>query len=776
MGWKGRIRRRSGPFPFGGDVEGEIDEELRFHIAEYVEDLMRRGHSEEEARRRALREFGDVTEARAELVEIDRRRARRAGRSDLLLDVRQDVRFAMRTMLRRPAFAVAAALMLALGIGATTAIFSVVDAALLRPLPFEDPDRLAVILGVAGPERDVRGASYPEIRDWEQLTRSFSDVSIYDEASVNMSGEGEAERLQAEFVSPGYFRLLGVSPRLGRGFTEDDDRPGVAPSVIISHSLWQRRFGAAPDILGRNIMVDDRQAVIVGVMPEGFRGFSFDTEVWATLLPFAPDAADDRGNRWLAALARLGPGVSAGAAQADLRSAARQLEERYPNANRDRSAGLFSLHQYYLDSTRTLLIALVTAVGFLLLIACLNVINLQLVRGIGRSGEVALRHALGAGKLRLVRQLMTEAGVLAVLGGAAGVVLAYWGTASLGAVVPEGLLPAYVEPSIDGRVLLFAAGIIVFTGVVSGIVPALRSTRRGFARELRAPDRGASAGREGAGRLQRTLVAVEVTLAVALMAGAALMVRSLTEQLAVEPGFRPVQVLAARVNLTSDRYTPEVRLGFVQRVIEQLEVTPGVAAVAVGSDAPLRGINSASVLVLEGRPEERVRYYRHRVTPGYFEALGIPLAGGRGFDPSDDMDAPRVAMVSEAFAEKLWPGRDPIGQQIQIGPDGDFEDRARVIGVVGNVRFRDLTTDLMGPAADPDVYFSYAQDPTGSFDILVRSALSDLTGVDVVRRAVVALDPSVPLAVVQPLEEAPRAQTANARFGSLVLGIFAVLA
>lgn len=285
MRWIERVRRRFGLSRLHRDVEGEVDAELRFHMTAYVEDLMRRGHSEDDAHRKALGEFGDVSAARAELVEIDRRRARRASRSDLLLDVRQDVRFTLRMMLRRPAFTLAAVLTLALGIGATTAIFSVVDAALLRPLPFEDPGRLSVIWGVAEPDRDIRFGSYPEIRDWERLTRSFTDISIYNETSLNLSGEGEAERLEAEIVSPGYFALLGVSPRIGRGFTEDDDQPGVAPSVVISHSLWQRRFGAAPDVLGRRVTLDDRPAVIIGVLPEGFRGFSFDTEIWATLLP-----------------------------------------------------------------------------------------------------------------------------------------------------------------------------------------------------------------------------------------------------------------------------------------------------------------------------------------------------------------------------------------------------------------------------------------------------------------------------------------------------------
>ncbi len=695
----------------------------------------------------------------------------------------QDLRYARRTLLKSPGFTAGVVLTLALGIGAAAAIFSVVDSALLRPLPFEDPHRLAMIWGVAGPDRDIRGASYPEIRDWRELTQSFSDVSIYDDTELNLSGDAGVEELRAEIVSSNFFRLVGVSPRLGRGFLPEEELPGAAPSAVISHSLWERRFGGKPDVLGRTVTLGggpgfaDTLAVIVGVMPEGFRGVSFDAEIWTTLLPFAPDWGDDddRGDRWLGAAGRLAPGISAEVAQADLAEVARQLEARYPDTNRERSADLFSLHEYHLDNTRTLLIVLLAAVGFLLLIACVNVVNLQLVRGIARGREMALRHALGAGRLRLVRQLTTEATVLALLGGIAGVILAHLGTEFLVTLVPEGVLPSYVDASIDGRVLLFAAGLVAFTGVLSGIVPALRSTRRGFAGEVYGSGRGATTASVGSGRLQRLLVAVEIALAVALMAGGALMVRSLGEQLKIAPGFEADNVLAVRVNLTDDAYAPEALTRFAQQLVERLEGTAGVAEVAVGSDAPLRGNSSASTLSVEGRPDQWIRYYRHRVSPGFFQALGIPIVRGRGFDSSDDLDGPGVVIVSEAFAGKLWPDRDPIGQTIQLGSSPDGE-RARVIGVAANVRFRSLTTDLMDPGEDPDVYLPHAQAPTPALEILVRSATNELTGIDIVRRAVAELDPSVPVADVQSLEDALAVQTANARFGSLVLGVFAALA
>lgn len=686
-----------------------------------------------------------------------------------------DLRYALRKVARSPGFTLVAVSTLALGIGASTAIFSVVDAALLKALPFAGPDRLAVILGVAGPDRDVRGGSWPEIRDWRALNRSFADISIYDDTTMNLSGPGGAGILETEIVSPGYFRLLGVSPQLGRGLLPEDDVPGATPAVVISHGLWHERFGGAADVIGRSIVLDDRQALIVGVMPEGFRGLSFEAQAWATLLPFAPDAAEDRGSRWLAAIGRLRPGMSLEGALADLRDVARRLEKEYPDNNRERSADLVSLHDFYLGTTRMLLLVVLGAVGFLMLIACVNVINLQIMRGIGRRGEVALRHALGAGRRRLVGQFTTEAAVLAVLGGIFGVAVARLGTGSLLSLVPAGVLPSYVEVSIDGRVLLFAAAVVALTGILSGVVPALRGTRHGLAHELRARSSGTAAATAATAPLQRALVAVEVALAVTLIGAAALMVRSLAEQLAVDPGFRPDDVLVAEVNPTGGEYGSEARVRFATQLIEALEASPGVASAAIGSDAPLRGGSSASILVAEGRPDDRIRYYRHSVTAEYFTTLGIELVRGQKFQPSDDAAAPPVVIVSEAFAEKLWPGRDAVGRFVQFG-QGPDEQRANVIGVARNVRFRDLTSNLFSSGEDPDVWFPYAQRPTASFEILVRSGTSALTAVDTVQRAVAELDASVPLADVEPLAGALEEQTGSARFGSAMLALFAGLA
>jgi putative ABC transport system permease protein len=686
-----------------------------------------------------------------------------------------DLRYTFRKLWKNPGFTAVAILTLALGISASAVIFSVADPALLRPLPFANAERLVAILGVAGPDRDVRYGSYPEVQDWRDMTRSFEGMSIYNETTLSLSGRGEAEVLEAETVSPGYFELLGVSPQLGRSFVAGDDVAGAEVSAVISHSLWQRRFGGNRAVTGTSLILDGRHAVVAGVMPQGFRGLSFDTEIWTTLLPYEPGAAQDRGSRWLTAIGRMRAGVTETEAQADLWSAARVLSERYPEVNNERSADLISLQELYLGSTSTLLFMVVGGVSLLLLIACVNVVNLQIMRGIGRRGEVALRYALGAARSVLLRQFTTESLVLACLGGMTGLAIAHAALRPLVALIPPGVLPAYVEPKIDMRVLLFAGCVVAIAGVLSGVIPALRSTRQGLSDDLRAPHGGAAAAGSGGGLLQRSLVTVEVALAVALIGGAALMVRSLSEQLAVAPGFQAENVLVASISLSGDRYTGGASGRFAHELVRTLEGSPGVASVAAGSDAPLRGSTSASLLKIEGRPDDFVRYYRHRVTPGYFRALGIGILQGRGFEEADDGRAQRVVIVSKAFADRLWPGQDPIGRYIQVGPDAD-RDRAAVIGVAGNVRFRDLTSDLFSPGEDPDVYFPFAQSPTASFEILVRSRTDGTMPAEVVRRAVARLDPSVPLANIQSLETALAAHTASARLASTVLGLFALLA
>jgi predicted permease len=665
-------------------------------------------------------------------------------------------------------------LTLALGIGAAVSIFAVVDAVMLRPLPFPDVDELSIVWGVAGPERDIRGASYPEALDWGERVRSFSAISVYNETTLNLSGEGTAEQLEAETVSAGYFEILGATTLMGRFFTTADDVPGITPPVVISHRLWRERFGGARDMVGRTLTLDGRQSIVIGVAAPGFRGLSFDTDVWATMLPFSPGLADDRGSRFMAVIARLAPGVTREAAQSELEAVTIALEAEYPQSNTDRRADIITLHEYFLQSARVLMLALLAAVGLLLVIACLNVLNLQLVRGLGRNQEIAVRYSLGARRSRVVRQLLTESLVLAALGGVAGTAVAWWGMRALVALVPPGVIPGYASVGLDARVIVMTVLLVTIAGVLSGSLPALRSAKHGLSGALRSADRsgGETASRRSVG-LQHGLVAVEVGLAVAIMIGAMVMVRSLQAQLRVDPGFDPDDVVAARVFLPGTSYPDaQARNAFVERLLESLNGRPGIVHVAVGSDAPLRGNNSASIVRLPEAPDaEGIRYYRHMVTPSFFDAVGIAVVSGRAFTAADVNGAPPVAIVSRAFAGKVWPGEDPIGRRIVIAGE-----QVEVIGVTADPRYRDLTTSLMDPGEDPDVWLSYHQLPTSTFDIVVKRAPGAGADIESIRQAIAALDPAIPLFQVGQLQDALELQTANDRFGAVLLTLFGVAA
>jgi len=774
MAKAGGIRRLFRLGGTGRDVERDVDAELSFHVETRVEELVASGLDRGSAQARARAEFGDLSAARTELSAIDRRRLRRDRRRGLRDDLGRDVRQGWRALARRPWYTVVAVVTLMLGIGASTSIFAVVDAALLRPLPFPSPDRLGLVWGVAGPERDIRGASYPEIADWRERTHSFSRVSVYDESTLNLSGVGAAEQLEAETVSPGYFEMLGAEPVRGRLFIADDDRPGITPPVVISHDLWQNRFGGDPDIVGRTLTLDGRQATVVGVTQPGFHGLSFDTDVWSTLLPFNPGSETSRGSRWLAALVRLSPGTTGESAQRDLQAVTAAMETEFPETNTGRRADLTTLHDYFLGSSRTLLLALLGSVVVLLVIACVNVLNLQLVRGFARGPEIAVRYSLGARRARVVRQLLTESVLLASLGGVAGMLAAWWGTRLLVARIPAGVIPAYAHVAIDGRVLAVATVVVVLAGVLSGLLPALRSTRRGLADALRGAERSVQE-RAGGRRfgVQQLLVAIEVGLAVALMLAATVVIRSLRAQLGVDPGFRPDDVVAARVFLPGEGYPDsDARRLFVTRVLADLRGVGGIEQVAAGSDAPLRGNTAAAILrVPEARGDEGVRFYRHMVTPGFFDALGIRVVAGRGIEPTDVDGSAPVAVVSRAFADKVWPGRDPVGESIEV-----LNTEVRVVGITGDPRYRDLTTSLMDPGEDPDVWFSYAQIPSGSFDIVVKYRAGLTPDIESIRRAVAAIDPSIPLFQVGRLRQALDRQTANGRFGSVLLALFGAAA
>jgi putative ABC transport system permease protein len=692
--------------------------------------------------------------------------------------VLKDLRFATRSLRKQPAFTATVIATLALAIGASTAIFSVVEATLLRPLPFRDTSRIAFLWGVAGPQRAIRGGSPIEVQDWARLNRSFENVAIYDETSLSLRSAEGAERVEAEMVSASYFSVLGATPQIGRVFGAlEDSVPDANPVVVISDAMWRKELGTEPGAIGRTLTLNDRPFTILGVMKPGFKGISFDTDVW---FPAAmaranggPQNPAERGNRWLGAIGRLRNGVTLEQAQRDMDRVAAQLARDFPENNKDRGVRLFSLRDSYLGSTRTLVLALFGAVGLFLLIACANVVGLQLVRAAGRRRELALRMAIGANRNRLVQQLVVEGMTLAIAGVVVGVAVAYWGLAGLTALAPDGVLPNYAQPSINLVAFGFALVVALACGALFGIVPALRASSLELVGSLKEGSRGSANGFGRRGRLggQQLLVIAETAVALVLLVGAGLMVRSLQRQLAVDPGFDPKGVLRARLVLPQQQYTPERRLQFVEELRARLSAIPSVRSVAIGSDLPLGGSSSAAFIFVPD-VNDRFRYYRHSVTPDYFSSLGIRLVRGRTFTAADRDSAPGAAIISESTARRLWRDANPVGRRLRFGgPDGP---EATIVGVVGDARFRDLTTPLA--TTEPDVYFPMAQVSTRSLHVAVRSSLPPEQIAAAVRREIAAIDPAVPLFGVEPLQQLLDQQTATGRFGSAVLTAFGLSA
>jgi putative ABC transport system permease protein len=694
----------------------------------------------------------------------------------------RDFRHAVRVLRRRPGFTVTAALTIGLGVAATTALYSVVHATLIEPLPFADADRLAIVWGVAGAERDVRGASPPEVMDWRSMSSRLEDVSIYDQTNPTLSGAGGAARqLDAETVSAGYFALLGVTPVLGRAFTEAEEQPGSGRVVVIGNELWRNELGGSRSVLGSTLTIDERAHTIVGVLPQGFRGVAFDTEVWLPLVATVADAdavdlVTSRGGRWLGALTKLRPGVTWEAAQADLDRVAADLARAYPNNNRDRGAMLVPLRDFYLDATRLLLLILLGAVGLLFAIAAVNVTNLQLVRASSRVDEVALRFALGGSRSRIVRQLVVEGLVLAAIGGGIGLVAAVWGVQAFLPLVPAGVLPVYADIDVDAGVALLSVALAALCGTVSAAIPALRATRRDPGRRVVATGRAtAGGGLHGRWGLQHVLVAGEVALALMILVGAALMARSFREQRRIEPGFVADDVVVARVQLPQAGYDADARRAFVERLLAEVRALPGVDAAAIAFSAPLRGFGSATILQREGNDDERIRYYRHAITPDYFAALRIPIVRGRAFAPADAATTDRVVIVGAETARRFWPDLDPIGRRLRLGT-GESAPVATVVGVAGDVRMRGLTTSPTDPTDDPDIYLPYPQLATSSFDVVVRAAGDAAPTVAGIRAALARIDANLALYLTEPLGASLAAETATDRFGSSLLGIFGALA
>jgi putative ABC transport system permease protein len=632
-------------------------------------------------------------------------------------------------MRKAPAFASIAVATLALGIGANTAIFSVVNAALLNPLPFPDADRLVVMSETVKRESvERRGFSYPDYRDYRDRSTALDGMAAWSSETFTLSsGDAPAQQVQGEIVSAAYFELLGARPIAGRTFTkaEDDERDAHA-LALVSYAFWQRQFGGEATAVGRAIRLNDRAFTVVGVLPQGFKGLDDDTEVWVPLgmLSIAEPARfyDERGARWLDAIGRIGKNVSFEQASADMAAIGRQLEQTYPDTNAKYGGTLFSLKTETIGQLQPLLLTLFGAVGFVLLIACVNIANLLLARATTRRRETAIRAALGADRHRLVRQFIVEGLLLSASGAAAGLLLAMWSIDGIVALAPSGL-PSFVHPHLDIRVLLFVLIATSGAGLLLGLLPAMQGSRADLNDVLKEGTRGSSGGGARA-RIRSALVIAEVALSLLLLVGAGLMVRTFVNLQKIDVGFRPERVLTVRLSLPQ-KYKQEDLAQATRELAARTGSVAGVQRVAIGSDAPFTGGSSAIIVSPEGlepgETERGIRVYRHSVTPGFFEALGTSIVKGRDVEEHDVSGAQAVVVVSRRFAAKAWPGGDPIGRRLIIGR-GKGRDWITVVGIVGDLRYRSLTADASRQPEDPDIYFPYAQRPDRTVALVAEAS------------------------------------------------------
>ncbi|HEX2225405.1 MAG TPA: ABC transporter permease [Thermoanaerobaculia bacterium] len=707
--------------------------------------------------------------------------------------MRQDLRYALRTIRRRPAFAAVVIATLALGIGANTALFSVVNAVLLAPLPFREPERIFMVWASNPPLAQEVGlpdelpASPGQFTEWQAQSRSFESLTMMQSARFSLTGGGEPRMLDAVQVTGRFFDVFGTPPALGRTLQAADDAPGRDGVVVLSDAFWRDQFGADPGIVGRKLLLDGAPVEVVGVMPPEFAfprgsqlpagyGFAERPDLWRPL-GLDEAARQQRGNHSLLVVGRLRPGVDPEAAQAEMETISAQLAERFPDSDRGWSARLEPLSEQLVGGLRPALLVLLAAVGMVLLIACANVANLFLAQAVGRQKEISIRTALGARRGRLVRQLLTESLILSLVGGAVGLLAAYWGLKAFAAWVPSNVpLPRDLGTAgIDLTVLIFTVGLALLTGALAGLAPALQTTRPDLAESLREGTRAGSGASRG-GRTRNALVVLEVAVALLLVVGAGLLVRSFARLTAIDPGFRPENVLTLEIDVPTSKYPRDRRAAFFERVIEELRGQAGVVSVGAVSSLPMSGVENVEALYIEGRPEpepEKTPLADFRMaSPGYFDTLGIPLQRGRLFAATDTAESTKVAVIDEEMAATYWPDADPIGQRFRVGgPNNANAPIWTVVGIVGNVRHSGLHVQ-----ARPQLYVPQVQRSSSIMAIAVRTERDPEALIPAARAAVRAVDPDQPISVIRTMDEVVSASVAGRRFNMVLLGVLAALA
>jgi putative ABC transport system permease protein len=696
-----------------------------------------------------------------------------------------DLRFGFRTLLKNPAISAVAIIAIALGTGANSAIFSVVNAVVLRPLPFENPDRLVLVWG-KNPTTSRDAISVPDFLDHRNQNQVFTQMAGFAYDDFNLTTGDEPEHVQGTMVTANYFSVLGTNLSQGAAFRPEDDQPGANRVAIVGYGLWKRRFGSQPNLVGQTILLNGASFTVIGVAPATFQSPipEDNPQLWLPLsldggdrlrVPSSvnPSALNNRRTRFLIGIARLKPGVAAKQAQADLETIGSQLEQQYKDTNAAVSASVVPLREHILGKIQSALMVLLVAVGFVLLIACANVANLLLARAAARQKEIAIRTALGAGRLRLIRQLLTESILLAIVGGALGLVLAYGEIRLLRALNPANI-PRLTEIDIDGRVLGFTFLIAILTGIIFGLAPALQASKTDLNETLKEGARGSTGGINRQ-RVRSLLVVSEVALTVLLLIGAGLMIKSFISLQKVNPGFNPDKTLTMLVNLPALKYSDDHQVeGFFEQALQKIEVLPGVQSAGVVTSVPL---TSTSIIRLRfivdahppANPSDVPRANYRSISHNYFRAMGISLVKGRFFSEQDRDKSPPVVIVNETMANRYWPGEDPIGKRLTIPLLANAS--REVVGVVADVKHSSLDTE-----SGAEMYVPYLQKPFNFMAVVVRTAADPLSMVNAVRGEISSVDKNQPVYDVKTMQQIVNESVSQPRLYMLLLGIFAALA
>ena len=749
-------------------VDRDLSEELEAYVEMLVEVKVAGGLKPDEARRAALIELGGVEQVKERVREV------RVGY--FLGTVWQDLRYGVRTLLKSPAFTIVAVLSLALGIGANTAIFSVVNGILLRPLPYPESERMVAVWHTP-PQESFPGMTRFSVSpgnylDWKEQSRAFEQMAIYQYAGLSLSGGGgDPVPVTGASVSSDFFSVLGIQVERGRAFSAEEEQQGHEQVVILSHGLWQRAFGANPNLIGQTVTLNSRSFTVVGIMPTGFE-FPAEAELW---VPLAWDAAEKqtRAIHDYMVVARLKREASLAQAQAEMSTISNRLEQQYPEANKGWGAVVIPLKEDLVGDVRPALLVLFSAVGFVLLIACANVANLMLARGANRKKEIALRIALGATRGRIIRQLLCESVLLSVVGGLLGLLLAGWGGQLL-VRLSAGSLPNSGEIGMDSWALGFTLLVSLVAGVLAGVAPAMQFSKNELSETLKQGS-GRGGGSSVKQRTRKALVVCEVAMSLILLVMAGLMIRSFWKLQSVDPGFDTSNALTLSVGLSPTRYAePQQQLAFHDRVLEQLKAQPGVVAVGSTTTIPLTGGGSRQPFTVEGRPappvsEQPLAQTRY-VSPDYFRAIGIPLKQGRAFEDRDRDGAPQVVIISEAMARRFWPGQNPVGQRLTASFHEQQGPR-EIVGVVGDVKSRGLDDD-----AASTMYLPFRQAPRPWITFVARTASDPQGFVQPVSRVVYAVDKEQALSSVRTMDQVLTESLSGRRFNMTLLMTFAGLA